>query len=52
MLLKIVETEIAIGTQQHDEGLLKEASLLSERITREYYKTLALNAVRTLLKDP
>ncbi|MFA4935529.1 MAG: hypothetical protein WC568_06805 [Candidatus Methanoperedens sp.] len=45
VLLKIVETEIAIGTQQHNEGLLKEASLLSEKITREYYKTLAFNAI-------
>lgn len=45
VLLKIVETEIALGTQKHDEGLLKEASLLSERITREYYKTLAFNAI-------
>ncbi len=45
VLLKIVETEIAIGTQQHDEGLLKEAIMISEGITREYYKTLAFNAI-------
>lgn len=51
VLLKIVETEIAIGTQQHDDGLLKEAVMISDGITREYYKTLALNAI-TLLKDP
>ncbi len=34
VLLKIVETEIAIGTQQHDEGLLKEAVMILEGITR------------------
>lgn len=45
-LLKIVEAEIAIGTEMHDEGLLKEASNISEGITREYYKTLALNAIK------
>jgi hypothetical protein len=46
VLLKIVETERAIGTKQKDEGLLKEAVILSERITREYYKTLAADAVK------
>lgn len=51
VLLKIVEIEIAIGTERHDEGLLKEASIISEGITKEYYKTLALKAVRTLSKE-
>jgi hypothetical protein len=46
VLLKIVETERAIGTKQKDEGLLKEAIVLSQRITREYYKTLAADAVK------
>ncbi len=41
VLLKIVETERIIGIKQMDEGLLKEAGLISERITREYYRTLA-----------
>ncbi len=48
VLLKIVETERAIGTKQKDEGLLKEAIVLSERITREYYRTLAVDAVKGL----
>ncbi|MFZ3059768.1 MAG: hypothetical protein WA102_08510 [Candidatus Methanoperedens sp.] len=46
VLLKIVETERVIGTKQKDEGLLKEAVVLSERITRDYYKTLAADAVK------
>ncbi|MBU4492308.1 MAG: hypothetical protein KKD69_07590, partial [Euryarchaeota archaeon] len=46
VLLKIVETETAIGTEKHDEGLLKEAAVISEGITREYYKTLALEAIK------
>jgi hypothetical protein len=46
VLLRIVETERAIGTKQKDEGLLKEAIVLSERITKEYYKTLAADAVK------
>ena len=50
VLLKIVENESAIGTERHDEGLLKEASMISEGITREYYKTLALKAVRRTLR--
>lgn len=48
VLLKIVETEIAIGTPKHDEKLLKEAVRISKGITREYYKTLALDAVKNL----
>lgn len=47
-LLKIVETENAIGAQHKDGGLLKEAVALSNGITREYYKTLALDAVKGL----
>ncbi len=46
VLLKIVETEIAVGRQMHDEALLKEAVFISEGITREYYKTLALDAIK------
>lgn len=46
VLLKIVETERAIGTKQKDEGLLKEAVVLSGRISKEYYKTLAVDAVK------
>jgi hypothetical protein len=46
VLLKIVETEKAIGTKHKDEELLKEAIVLSGRITREYYKTLAADAVK------
>jgi hypothetical protein len=48
VLLKIVETERAIGIKQKDEGLLKESAVLSERITREYYRTLAADAVKNL----
>jgi tetratricopeptide (TPR) repeat protein len=46
VLLKIVETERAIGAQHKDEGLLKEAAAISKGIAREYYKTLALDAVK------
>ncbi len=46
VFLKIVEIERAIGTKRKNEGLLKEAVMLSERITREYYKTLAVEAVK------
>lgn len=46
VFLKIVETERAIGTKQKDEGLLKEAVVLSRKISKEYYKTLAVDAVR------
>ncbi|MCZ7391720.1 MAG: hypothetical protein O8C56_00120 [Candidatus Methanoperedens sp.] len=48
ILLKIVETEIAVGAQKHDEKLLKEASVISSGITREYYKTLALDAIKRI----
>ncbi len=46
VLLKIVETEVTVGARKHDEMLLKEASVISEGITREYYKTLALDAIK------
>ncbi len=46
VLLKIVETEVAVGERKHDEELLKEAVVISEGITREYYKTLALDAIK------
>ncbi len=46
VLLKIVETERAIGARHKDDGLLKEAVAISKGITREYYKTLALDAVK------
>lgn len=45
-LLKIVETEITVGTRRHDEEFLKDAVMISKGITREYYKTLALEAIR------
>lgn len=48
VLLKIVETEIAVGTQRHDDKLLKDAVMISKGITREYYKTLALEAIKGL----
>ncbi|VVB93957.1 Uncharacterised protein [uncultured archaeon] len=46
VLLKIVETERVIGNKLKDEALLKEALVLSGRITREYYKTLAADVVK------
>ncbi len=46
VLLKIVETAVAVGAQKHDETLLKEAAIISEGITREYYRTLALDAIK------
>lgn len=46
VLLKIVETEMDIGTKKKDEKLLKEAVRISEGITKEYYRTLALDAVK------
>jgi len=41
VLLKIVETELEIGIKLNDQDLIKEASVLSKGITKEYYKTLA-----------
>lgn len=46
VLLKIVETESVIGVKQNDDSLLKEAIAASEGITKEYYKTLVLNAIK------
>lgn len=46
VLLKIVETGIAAGTALNDDSLVREAAIISEGISREYYKTLALNAVK------
>jgi hypothetical protein len=41
VLLKIVETEMEIGIKLNDQELIKEASVISKGITKEYYKTLA-----------
>lgn len=41
VLLKIVETELEIGAKLNDQELIKEASVVSKGITKEYYKTLA-----------
>jgi len=46
VLLKIVETESVIGAKQNDDRLLKEAIAISEGVTKEYYKTLALNIIK------
>ncbi len=46
VLLKIVDTERVIGNMQQDVALMKEAVMLSERITKEYYKTLAMDVLR------
>lgn len=48
VLLKILETHIKIGTELKNEKLLNEAALISENITKEYYKTLAKNALKNL----
>ena len=45
VLLKIVETEMEIGIKLNDLELIKEASVISKGITKEYYKTLAKNFV-------
>jgi hypothetical protein len=45
VLLKIVETELEIGIKLNDPELIKEASVISKGITKEYYKTLAKNSV-------
>ncbi len=46
VLLKIVETEIAVGTEKNEEALLREAAKISEGITREYYRSLAQEAIK------
>ena len=45
VLLKILETGIEIGTKFEDKKLLDDAARISKGITREYYKTLAKNAL-------
>lgn len=45
VLLKIVETEMEIGIKLNDQELIKEASVISKGITKEYYKTLAKNSL-------
>lgn len=45
VLLKILETGIEIGTKFEDKKLLDDAAGISKGITREYYKTLAKNAL-------
>jgi len=47
VLLKIVETELAVGMKSNDQELIKEASIISNGIMKEYYKTLALNALKS-----
>ncbi|MCZ7401553.1 MAG: hypothetical protein O8C61_04965 [Candidatus Methanoperedens sp.] len=47
VLLKIVETEIEIGTRLNDQELIKEAAVISKGITKEYYKTLATNSLES-----
>jgi hypothetical protein len=43
VLLKIVETEMSMGIKSTDDELIKEASMISNEIKKEYYRTLALN---------
>lgn len=45
VLLKILETGIEIGTKFEDKKLLDDVAGISKGITREYYKTLAKNAL-------
>ena len=45
VLLKILETGIEIGNKFEDRKLLDEVSEISKGITREYYKTLAKDAL-------
>jgi hypothetical protein len=45
VLLKIVETEMEIGIKLNDQELIKEASVISKGITKEYYKSLAKNSL-------
>lgn len=46
VLLKILETEIEIGIKFKDKLLLDEAVVISKGIKKEYYKTLASNALK------
>jgi len=45
VLLRIVETELEIGIRLKDQELIKQASVISKGITKEYYKTLAKNSL-------
>ncbi|NJD53671.1 MAG: hypothetical protein FIB07_12475 [Candidatus Methanoperedens sp.] len=45
VLLKILETGVEIGKKSGDKKLPDEAAEISKEITREYYKTLAKNAL-------
>ncbi|PWB50661.1 MAG: hypothetical protein C3F06_11350 [Candidatus Methanoperedenaceae archaeon] len=47
VLLKILETEIEIGIKFKDKLLLDEAAVISKGIKKEYYKTLASNALES-----
>ena len=44
--LKILETEIEIGIKLKDKKLFDEAAVISKGIKKEYYKTLASNALK------
>lgn len=44
--LKILETEIELGIKFKDKKLLEEAVVISKGIKKEYYKTLASNALK------
>lgn len=48
VLLKILEAHIEMGNKLKDEKLLNEAALISKQITKEYYKTLAKNALQSI----
>lgn len=43
--LKIMETDIEIGTRFKDQELLDDAGIIAKNITKEYYNTLATNAL-------
>lgn len=45
VLLKIVETELEVGIKLNDQDLVKEASVVSKGITKEYYKTIFINSI-------
>jgi tetratricopeptide (TPR) repeat protein len=45
ILLKTIETEVALAKLLNDNTMIKEAARLSERISREYYKTLAIKCI-------
>ena len=48
VFLKILETHIDMGTKLKDEKLLDESALILKQITKEYYKTLAKNALKNI----